>query len=1109
MSPKQSRPNHPSDAPPAIDLVLAASSTALPFEAMFLASPLPTSVTRLSDGCVLAVNDAWLALTGRERESMVGRTGVALGFWSTDAQRQAFLDQLGTPGATEQRHLLRLAGGDEHSVRIHGVRVEAEPTPLLLAFIVEVTREVDAEQARERSEAALREINQSLERRMELHSASERLGRLGYWTNTIAEDKVIWSDGLYDITGLPRQKEIHRSKGRGGIHPDDMPHWLAAREAKDGRELEYRWTRADGAQRWLRTRIGQTAVAGNPQTDFGVVQDITAEHDVRERLSEQLALLQNIATRVPGLMYRAQLRPDGRSVISYVNDRAREMLELEPAELQRDARSLFQRVHPDDMAEVLRSLAHSAKTRSVWRQTYRVCLSGGRTRWHSVEAVAQAESDGSVVWHGFVSDVTEARLTEQRLERQHRMLAAVREAQAIYIDADDKRRAFDGLLAAFLSLTNSGYGFVGEVYDNDDGSPYLRTHAITNIAWDEPSRLFYQEQMDAGMAFRNLRSLFGAAMVSGQPVIANDPHTDPRAAGLPAGHPPMDAFLGIPLSVGDRVVAMVGLANQPGGYGPEDIEFLQPLLGTVRQLVLAFRSHAERRRTRAKLEHASRELADKSETLQATLDSISQGLTKVDANGRVLIYNQRALEMLDLPKALLDTQPTHLELLAFQRERGDFGEDLSLVEPAVKPFMRQPEGNLTPENYSRKTRDGRTLEVRTRSLPDGGLVRTFSDVTSYIEVQDALREERQRLAWVLEATRPGIWETNLDTGELRIDERWAEMLGYRVADLEPVSLASLSVRFHPDDLDRVQASLMAHWLGDTPFLDIDLRLRHRLGHWVWINKRGRVHERDTQGRGRYMSGTHLDISERMAAREEVLALNATLEQRVSERTAALERSLRDMEAISYSIAHDLRAPLRAVNGFSALIAEEADTPLGPVVSDLFARINNASRKMGQMLTDMLELLRVVRTDLDAVPVDLQVLAETVADELTHETPQAEIAVGPLPTVLGDATLLRQMLHNLMENGLKYSRHRAAPALELRFDDSLGAFCLRDNGMGFDMAHAGKLFGLFQRLHAGTEVPGTGVGLAIVARIIERHGGRIWAEAQPNVGASFWWTLPRP
>jgi PAS domain S-box-containing protein len=1105
MPSQPSRPDHSSDAPPAIGSAFAAAGSALPFEAMFRASPLPASVSGLSDGRLIAVNDAWLAMTGLKRDTVIGRTTVEVGLWPAQAQRQAFLGQLGTAGEPQQRHLLRLAGGVEHSVRIHSVRVEAEPEPLLLAFIVEITGEVEAQRAQERSEAALLETNRVLEQRLELHTALEKLAHVGYWTHDKNDQRLYWSPGMYEFTGFSTDRPLLRADVRSHIHPEDLPVWLDARNACDFREVECRWLHPDGRVRWFRTRIGCTAVAGNAQADFGVLQDITAEREARERLGEQLALLENIAARVPGLVYRIQLWPDGRSEISYVNDRARDMFEVEPADLRKDARKSFLRVHPEDKKGLQRSLEQAAKSLTVWRQGYRVCLSGGRTRWYSVEAVPQAEADGSVVLHGFTTDVTEARLASQRLERQHLMLDAVREAQTLYIETDDKRRAFEGLLAAFLRLTNSGYGFIGEVHYNEDGTPYLRTHAITNIAWDEPSRLFYESQLDAGIAFRNLHTLFGQAMLTGQPVIANDPHS----GGMPAGHPPMDAFLGIPLAVGDRVVALVGLANQPGGYSPQDVEFLQPLLGTVRQLVLAWRGHAERRRTLVELERTSRELAEKSEILQITLDSISQGLAKVDASGRVLIYNQRMRELLDLPEALMSTQPTHEEVVRFQQERGDFGADMELVEPEARSYLVQPGGMVSPENYCRKTLDGRTLEVRSRHLPDGGMVRTFSDITSHIEVQEALREERQRLAWVLEATRPGIWETNLDTGELRVDDRWANMLGHSVADLEPVSLTTWVGLVHPDDLAQAQSALMAHWTGQTPFVDIDLRLRHRAGHWIWVNKRGRAHERDTQGRGRYMSGTHLEITDRIAAQEEVLALNAALEQRVGERTAALERSLRDMEAISYSIAHDLRSPLRAVNGFSALIAEETDPPLSPAVSDMFALINKASRKMGQMLTDMLELLRVVRVDLAAVPIDLESLARAVAGELAHEAPQAEMVIGQLPTVLGDATLLRQMLHNLMENSLKYSRHRSPPRLELRFDDSVGAFSLRDNGMGFDMAHAAKLFGLFQRLHASTDVPGTGVGLAIVSRIIERHGGRIWAEAQPDVGATFWWTLPRP
>ncbi|WP_382325669.1 GAF domain-containing protein [Hydrogenophaga sp. UC242_53] len=176
----------------------------------------------------------------------------------------------------------------------------------------------------------------------------------------------------------------------------------------------------------------------------------------------------------------------------------------------------------------------------------------------------QRETDGSVVWHGFSTDVTEARLATQKLERQHRMLEAVRLAQSVFIEAEDKRKAFEGLLQAFLSVTGSAYGFVGEVLYSDTGAPYLRTSAITNIAWDEASRLMYASQAEAGMAFRNLDTLFGRAMLTGEPLIANQPASHPHAGGLPGGHPPMDAFLCVPLAVGDRLVAMVGLATSPG-----------------------------------------------------------------------------------------------------------------------------------------------------------------------------------------------------------------------------------------------------------------------------------------------------------------------------------------------------------------------------------------------------------------------------------------------------------------------------------------------------------------------------------------------------------------
>jgi len=1083
----------------------AAEGYNLPFEALFMAAPLPASVSRWHDGRLLAVNDAWLSITGLSREAAIGRTTVELGHWRNASERDQFL--VAMPGPDDLQ-VLCLKDGHAHRVRMHATVLDAVPEKLLLVYFTETTREFEAETALVETNAALERANLDLQRRVELHAAIEKMARVGHWTNAENEEEVAWSLGLYEITGLEPGERIRRTTGRSGIHADDKPAWLAARAAKDGREVEFRWLRPDGAQRWMRTRIGQTSVAGNPQTDFGVVQDITAEREAAEKLAEQLKLLQAIAARVPGMMYQARLSPAGQSTITYVNDVAREMLEVEPFALQRDARILFERVHPDDRSAVMASLGASARDLTYWRQSYRVDLPRRGQRWYSVEAVPKREPDGSVIWHGFTSDVTEARLAAQRVERQQRMVEAVRQAQTVFIETEDKRRAFESLLDAFLQLTGSGYGFVGEVLYDVHDKPYLKTHAITNISWDAESRRMYTDQLDAGMTFSNLKTLFGRAMSSGQPVIANDPRRDSRAGGMPAGHPAMDAFLGIPLAVGDRLVAMVGLANQPDGYSEDDIEFLQPLLGAVRQLVLAWRSFQERKRTRNQLEATSTLLAEKSEALQATLDSISQGLTKVDAQGRILFYNRRALELLDLPEELMAKRPTHEEVVRFQRERGDFGDQLQLVEPFARRYLEVIDPVVLPDHYWRKTKDGRTLEIRSRTLPDGGVVRTFTDVTSYISTQEALREERQRLAWVLDATRPGIWETNLTDLTLTINERWAEMLGHTLAELEPITYDTWQGRVHPEDLLKANEARDRHLRGELPFYDCDLRLKHKDGHWVWINTRGRVHQRDSDDRALYMSGTHLDISERVAAQEQIHALNASLEQRVHERTAELERTMRDMEAISYSIAHDLRAPLRSVNGFAQVIAEEEGDRLSDGGRQMFERIARASRNMGQMITDMLELLRVVQVELDAQPVCMADLAGAVADALAPQAPEARIEVGALPKALGDATLLRQVLSNLLDNALKYSRHQSEPKVVVGFDANTGAYFVRDNGMGFDMARANKLFGLFQRLHAGIDVPGMGVGLAIVARIIERHGGSIWAESAPGQGACFWFRVPQ-
>ncbi len=251
------------------------------------------------------------------------------------------------------------------------------------------------------------------------------------------------------------------------------------------------------------------------------------------------------------------------------------------------------------------------------------------------------------------------------------------------------------------------------------------------------------------------------------------------------------------------------------------------------------------------------------------------------------------------------------------------------------------------------------------------------------------------------------------------------------------------------------------------------------------------------------------LRRRLADAEESLqAMNETLEERVADRTRELEIANRELEAFSYSVSHDLRAPLRAINGFSQIIMESEAGQISEEGKRLFERIVRNSNRMGQLIDDILEYSRAGRSQLEKTKVDMDALARAVAKDHAEDYPSTTVDLGSLPVVDADRAMLRQILENLIGNAFKYSAGSARPQIEIGLQPNAGesVFYVRDNGVGFDMQYAGKLFGMFQRMHTVGQFPGTGVGLAIVKRLIERHGGRIWAESEPGQGSTFFFTL---
>jgi light-regulated signal transduction histidine kinase (bacteriophytochrome) len=276
-------------------------------------------------------------------------------------------------------------------------------------------------------------------------------------------------------------------------------------------------------------------------------------------------------------------------------------------------------------------------------------------------------------------------------------------------------------------------------------------------------------------------------------------------------------------------------------------------------------------------------------------------------------------------------------------------------------------------------------------------------------------------------------------------------------------------------------------------------IRHGDGAIRWIAARGKLF-RDAAGEPAHLMGSVMDVTERREA-----------EERLRERTLQLESVNEALGSFTYSVSHDLRAPLRAIDGYAHILAEEHAASLTDESRRVLDVIRTNARQMGRLIDDLLTFSRVGRAAVERAPTDLAAMARAVADDLHRADPERRVTVevGVLPPVTADAGMVRQVLTNLLGNAWKFTRGRDDATIRVGCvtHDDEPVYFVADDGAGFDMRYAGKLFGVFERLHHPDEFEGTGVGLAIVQRVVQRHGGRVWAEGEVGRGATFYFTLP--
>ncbi len=378
------------------------------------------------------------------------------------------------------------------------------------------------------------------------------------------------------------------------------------------------------------------------------------------------------------------------------------------------------------------------------------------------------------------------------------------------------------------------------------------------------------------------------------------------------------------------------------------------------------------------------------------------------------------------------------------------------------------------------------------------------DYTERQRAEEALRESEERFSKAFRSNPAPMVISEIDTGRLiDVNEQWLKMLGYTREEMIGYTAKELGIWADLSIRDRMIVQLRQDgFLKEIPvrFVTKSGEIRDTLWSVEIITIRGQE----------VMLSLVYDYTERQRAEEEIRSLNADLEQRVQQRTAELQTANQELEAFAYSVSHDLRAPLRAVDGFSRILLQDYAAELTSEVRRYLGMVHDNAQRMGLLIDDLLTFSRLGRQELRKQMVLPQELVGQVLQDLTAEQGerQIEVIVGNLPPCQADPSLLRQVYTNLLSNAFKFTQRRNEARVEVGYlqKGEGKIYFVKDNGVGFDMRYADKLFGVFQRLHSVQEYEGTGVGLAIVQRIVHRHGGRVWVEAEPDRGATFYFSL---
>lgn len=500
------------------------------------------------------------------------------------------------------------------------------------------------------------------------------------------------------------------------------------------------------------------------------------------------------------------------------------------------------------------------------------------------------------------------------------------------------------------------------------------------------------------------------------------------------------------------------------------------------------------------------QLQAREQEADACFDAAPDGILIVDADGRILRANAAVEELFGAPREAL------------------LGQCVDLLVPEHRAGMRDglPRRETRDLDLRALRQDGRALPVSVNlgvvDVPEGvRAICVVRDMTRREQIETALRESLDRLETAASAGIVGIWDWDVVNDRLVWDAAMYKLYGRRAEDFGGAYEAWANA-VHPDDRACAEGAIQAALRGERDY-DPEFRVIWPDGSVRYLKAAARTFH-DSECRAVRMVGVNYDLTE-LKRHERQLADQSAAASRLAdelqsalrcaaESNQALQVTNKELESFSYSLSHDLRAPLRSVDGFSQILLSGYGERLDDQGRDLLQRMRAAAQRMSQLIDDMLLLSRISRAELRRERVDLSALAEAAVEQLREAFPerQVEVVIEPGIQTEADSNLARILLDNLLGNAWKFTGQTAAARVAFgaeHRDGQLECF-VRDNGAGFDMAYADKLFGAFQRLHSTAEFPGSGIGLATVMRVVHKHGGQVRAEGAVGQGATFWFSL---